>query len=203
MKQSIWWQRISVFSVLRTLRAKKRHGEVLCFLRGLIYQLMRAQSFDHLFFRAWSSFDIPRHIKTDQWPCISLPCRKTYFFFLIFLPFLCFLSYSLFSSATPKERQKQAQQERTATDEHPPAQEVPDMPTTAAQGPITKNSNLTFTSSNVSCISTLLTLLCFYLLLIHSWHVYSQKNQDRVRRDEAKAEAEENQTQERAIAAVR
>ncbi|KAF9122476.1 hypothetical protein BGX30_001993 [Mortierella sp. GBA39] len=36
-----------------------------------------------------------------------------------------------------------------------------------------------------------------------SWHVYSQKNQDRVKRDEAKAEAEENQTQERAIAADR
>ncbi|KAG0300110.1 hypothetical protein BGZ97_003384 [Linnemannia gamsii] len=36
-----------------------------------------------------------------------------------------------------------------------------------------------------------------------SWHVYSQKNQDRVKRDEAKAEAEEKQTQERAIAADR
>ncbi|KAF9136291.1 hypothetical protein BGW39_000007 [Mortierella sp. 14UC] len=36
-----------------------------------------------------------------------------------------------------------------------------------------------------------------------SWHVYSQKNQERVRRDEAKAEAEEKQTQERAITADR
>lgn len=36
-----------------------------------------------------------------------------------------------------------------------------------------------------------------------SWHVYSQRNQDRVKRDEAKAEAEEKQTQERAIAADR
>ncbi|KAF9298877.1 Leukocyte receptor cluster member 1 [Linnemannia elongata] len=36
-----------------------------------------------------------------------------------------------------------------------------------------------------------------------SWHVYSQKNQDRVKRDEAKAEVEEKQTQERAIAADR
>ncbi|KAF8945077.1 hypothetical protein BGZ47_003262 [Haplosporangium gracile] len=36
-----------------------------------------------------------------------------------------------------------------------------------------------------------------------SWHVYSQKNQDRVKRDEAKAEAEEKQTKERAIAADR
>ncbi|KAF9156384.1 hypothetical protein BG015_005593 [Linnemannia schmuckeri] len=36
-----------------------------------------------------------------------------------------------------------------------------------------------------------------------SWHVYSQKNQDRVKRDEAKAAAEENQTKERAIAADR
>ncbi|KAG0290085.1 hypothetical protein BGZ96_006440 [Linnemannia gamsii] len=36
-----------------------------------------------------------------------------------------------------------------------------------------------------------------------SWHVYSQKNQDRVKRDEAKAEAEDKQTQERAIAADR
>ncbi|KAF9932198.1 Leukocyte receptor cluster member 1 [Linnemannia zychae] len=34
-----------------------------------------------------------------------------------------------------------------------------------------------------------------------SWHVYSQKNQDRVKRDEAKAEAEEKKTQRRAIAA--
>ncbi|KAG0376945.1 hypothetical protein BGX24_006987 [Mortierella sp. AD032] len=36
-----------------------------------------------------------------------------------------------------------------------------------------------------------------------SWHVYSQKNQERVKRDEAKAEAEEKQTQERAISADR
>ncbi|KAF9081625.1 Leukocyte receptor cluster member 1 [Mortierella sp. AD031] len=36
-----------------------------------------------------------------------------------------------------------------------------------------------------------------------SWHVYSQQNRDRVRRDEAKAEAEEQQTKERAIAADR
>ncbi|KAG0278066.1 hypothetical protein BGZ95_004771 [Linnemannia exigua] len=38
---------------------------------------------------------------------------------------------------------------------------------------------------------------------MYLWHVYSQKNQERVRRDEAKAEAEEKQTQERAIAADR
>ncbi|KAG0213432.1 hypothetical protein BGX28_004488 [Mortierella sp. GBA30] len=36
-----------------------------------------------------------------------------------------------------------------------------------------------------------------------SWHVYSQKNRDKVRRDEAKAEEEQRQTQERAIAADR
>ncbi|KAF9903248.1 Leukocyte receptor cluster member 1 [Linnemannia zychae] len=36
-----------------------------------------------------------------------------------------------------------------------------------------------------------------------SWHVYNQKNQDRVKKDEAKAEAEEKQIQERAIAADR
>ncbi|KAI7819327.1 hypothetical protein BC939DRAFT_460434 [Gamsiella multidivaricata] len=36
-----------------------------------------------------------------------------------------------------------------------------------------------------------------------SWHVYSQKNQDKVRKDEAKAEAGEKQIQERALAADR
>ncbi|KAF8937919.1 hypothetical protein BGZ58_001944 [Dissophora ornata] len=36
-----------------------------------------------------------------------------------------------------------------------------------------------------------------------SWHVYNQKNRDKVRRDEAKAEEEEKQTNDRAIAADR
>ncbi|KAG9321001.1 hypothetical protein KVV02_003979 [Mortierella alpina] len=36
-----------------------------------------------------------------------------------------------------------------------------------------------------------------------SWHVYSQKNRDKVRRDEAKAEDEQRQVQDRSIAADR
>ncbi|KAF9292206.1 hypothetical protein BGZ68_009797 [Mortierella alpina] len=36
-----------------------------------------------------------------------------------------------------------------------------------------------------------------------SWHVYSQKNRDKVRRDEAKAEDEQKQIQDRSIAADR
>ncbi|KAF9565478.1 hypothetical protein EC968_004154 [Mortierella alpina] len=36
-----------------------------------------------------------------------------------------------------------------------------------------------------------------------SWHVYSQKNRDKVRRDEAKAEEEQKQIQDRSIAADR
>lgn len=150
----------TLYSQVSVLFARRKRGMARYFTFGVgqPYLLMRARSSTHTlntsFFDHGSStliFQSRFLARSNQ--CICRICSASFVSVHLLnfsnfcptdhpFPLLSFL-LSVFFSHT-QERQLQAQQEKTATDEHPPAQEVPDTPTTAAKGAMATQKNQSF-----------------------------------------------------------